>query len=202
MRKLRVGITYWLAALLIVFVTGCGQEVVKVPFVVSTIAANGATNVVINTPISATFSIAMSPASITGSTFTLTEPGGTAVSGAVTYSGLTATFTPAAALAYGTTYTGTITTGATDWVAPPCLPTMYGPLRPLRPPCGDGNGPRERRHKCARQSGAQRDLQRGDEPCNNQCCDVYSHRAGWSRGNWSRHLFRLGGDLYTRCKPC
>jgi hypothetical protein len=47
MRKFRVGITYFLAALLVVFVAGCGQEVVTVPSVVSTIPANGATNVVI-----------------------------------------------------------------------------------------------------------------------------------------------------------
>jgi hypothetical protein len=134
MRKLRVGITYWLAALLVVFVAGCGQEVVTVPSVVSTIAANAATNVVINTPISATFSIAMSPASITGSTFTVTGPGGTAVSGAVTYSGLTATFTPAASLAYGTIYTGTITTGATDPGGTPLIANYVWTFTTITPP--------------------------------------------------------------------
>jgi hypothetical protein len=113
MRKFRFGITYWLAALLVVFVAGCGQETVTVPSVVSTIPANGASSVAVNTPISATFSMAMNPSSITSSTFTVVGPGG-AVAGAVSYSGLTATFVPAAALAYGTTYTGTITTGATD----------------------------------------------------------------------------------------
>ena len=113
MRKYRFGITYWLAALLVVFVAGCGQETVTVPSVVSTIPANGASSVAINTPISATFSMEMNPSSITSSTFTLMGPGG-AVAGAVSYSGLTATFMPSAALAYGTTYTGTITTGATD----------------------------------------------------------------------------------------
>jgi hypothetical protein len=51
MRKYRFGITYWLAALLVVFVTGCGQEVVTVPTVVSTIPANGDVNVAITTPI-------------------------------------------------------------------------------------------------------------------------------------------------------
>jgi len=68
--------------------------------------------VVINTPVTATFSIAMSAASITTGTFTLTAPGGTAVAGTVSYTGMTATFVPAAALLYGTTYTATITTGA------------------------------------------------------------------------------------------
>ncbi len=58
--------------------------------------------------------MAMNPASITTSTFTLTGPGGIAVAGAVAYSGTTATFTPSAVLAYGTTYTATITTGASS----------------------------------------------------------------------------------------
>jgi len=61
MRKIRFGITYSLAALLVVLIAGCGQETVTVPSVVSTIPANGATNVAINTPISATFSMAMNP---------------------------------------------------------------------------------------------------------------------------------------------
>jgi Ice-binding-like/Bacterial Ig-like domain len=114
MRKGPVGITCLLATLLVAFMAGCGQEVATVPAVVSTIPANGATNVAVNTPISATFSIAMNPATLTAATFTVTGPGGAAVAGTVTYSGVTATFTPAAALAYGTIYTGTITTGATD----------------------------------------------------------------------------------------
>jgi len=114
MRKFRFGFTYWLAALSLVFAAGCGQEVVVVPSVVSTVPANGATNVAINTPISATFSMAMNPATINGTTFTVTGPGGTAVAGAVSYSGVTATFTPAAALAYSTAYTATISSGATD----------------------------------------------------------------------------------------
>ena len=114
MRKFRFGITYWLAALSLVFVAGCGQEVVVVPSVVSTIPANGATNVAINTPISATFSMAMNPTTINQGTFTVTGPGGAAVAGAVTYSGLTATFAPTAALAYSTVYTATIGGAAAD----------------------------------------------------------------------------------------
>jgi len=121
MRNYRIGITCFLASLFVVFIAGCGQETVTVPLVVSTIPANGATNVAVNTPISATFSMAMNSATITGSTFTVTGPGGTAVAGAVSYSGLTATFAPAAALAFGTAYTGTITTGATDLGGTPLL---------------------------------------------------------------------------------
>jgi hypothetical protein len=98
---------------LVFFIAGCGQETVTIPGVVSVTPAQGVTGVVINTTVTATFNMAMNPASITTpGTFMVTGPGGTAVAGAVTYNGLTATFTPSAFLAYGTTYTATITTGA------------------------------------------------------------------------------------------
>jgi hypothetical protein len=84
------------------------------PTVVSTIPANGATNVALNSIVSATFSRAMDPTTINGTTFTLTGPGITPVPGAVTYAGTTATFTPTTALAGGTLFTATITTGAAD----------------------------------------------------------------------------------------
>src|SRR4029077_7648090 len=84
------------------------------PTVVSTIPANGATAVAVNTPISATFSEAMDPATITSTTITLTGPGATPMSGTVTYAGSTATFTPAAVLTTSTLYMATITTGAKD----------------------------------------------------------------------------------------
>jgi len=112
MRNYSSGITCLLAALLVSFIAGCGQETVTLPGVVSVTPAQGATGVLINTTVTATFSMAMNPASITTGTFTVTGPGGTAVAGAVAYSGTTATFTPSAVLAYGTTYTATITTGA------------------------------------------------------------------------------------------
>ena len=112
MRKIRIGVTCLLASLLVVFFAGCGQETVSIPGVVSVTPVQGATGVPINTTVTATFSRAMNSATITPSTFTLTGPGGVAVAGAVTYSGVTATFTPAAVLAYNTTYTATITNGA------------------------------------------------------------------------------------------
>jgi len=69
----------------------------------------------VNAVISATFSQAMSASSINASTFMLAAPGGVAVTGTVAYSGLTATFTPrGGVLAYGTTYTATITRGASS----------------------------------------------------------------------------------------
>ncbi|MGA2674740.1 MAG: Ig-like domain-containing protein [Terracidiphilus sp.] len=112
MRNFRIGFMCFLATLLVALAAGCGQETVSIPGVVSVTPAQGATGVVINTTVTATFSVAMNPSTITTSTFTLAGPGGTAVAGAVTYSGTTATFTPAAVLAYGTTYTATITNGA------------------------------------------------------------------------------------------
>ncbi|HEY1160453.1 MAG TPA: Ig-like domain-containing protein [Terracidiphilus sp.] len=123
-----------MASLLVVFIAGCGQETVTIPSVVSTIPANGATDVVINTTISATFSVAMNPSTISATTFTVTGPGGTAVAGAVTYSGVTATFTPSAVLAYGTLYTGTITAGATDLGGTNLLASYSWSFRTVTPP--------------------------------------------------------------------
>ena len=80
------------------------------PLVIST---SPVVAVPVNSNISATFSEAMDPSTITMSTFTLKQ-GATSVSGTPTYAGLTATFDPASALAVNTTYTATITTGAKD----------------------------------------------------------------------------------------
>ena len=97
------------------FTTGALPDTTR-PTVTSTFPGNAATGVVTNTRITATFSEAMSPATIIGTTFTLTGPGATAVAGAVTYAvgARTATFTPTANLADNTSYTATITTGARD----------------------------------------------------------------------------------------
>ncbi len=134
MSKYKLGIKHWLVILLLVFVAGCGQETVNVPTVVSTIPANGATNVVVNTPISATFSMAMNPASITTATFTVTGPGATAVAGTVAYSGATATFTPAAVLTYATVYTATITNGATASTGAPLVANYVWTFTTVTPP--------------------------------------------------------------------
>jgi hypothetical protein len=84
------------------------------PTVIATINANGATNVPVNTRMGATFSEAMDPHTITTATFSFRQ-GTTPVPGTVTYSGVTAVFTPTNPLSYNTTYTGTITSGgATD----------------------------------------------------------------------------------------
>ena len=83
------------------------------PTVISTVPANGATGVPVGNKISATFSTAMDPSTITGTTFTLRQ-GVTPVAGAVTYAGTTATFAPAVSLPILTGYTASITTGAKD----------------------------------------------------------------------------------------
>jgi methionine-rich copper-binding protein CopC len=87
------------------------------PTVVSTVPADGATGVATGAVISATFSEAMDPTTINTTTFTLRlTSGGGNLAGTVSYNGSTntATFTPAAPLAGGTSYTATITTGVRD----------------------------------------------------------------------------------------
>jgi len=105
-----------IAMLLVVFVAGCKKYVdpgVR-PVVTSTNPINNATNVAINSKISATFNVAMDPTTITTAKFTLMQ-GTTPVSGAVEYiGGTTATFTPTANLAANTLFTAKISTGATD----------------------------------------------------------------------------------------
>lgn len=86
------------------------------PTVIFTDPANAATGVPINQKIAATFSEAMDPATITTATFQVTSPGGTSITGTVVYVplGATATFTPTNTLSPLTTYTATITTGASS----------------------------------------------------------------------------------------
>ena len=90
------------------------------PTVTFTDPANRDTDVPVNKRISATFSEAMDPATITTTTFTLKQ-GTTAVPGRVTYTGVTAVFTPINPatnaeinLTANSPYTATVTTGARD----------------------------------------------------------------------------------------
>jgi len=94
------------------FTTGAAPDIIK-PTVSSRFPVNAATNVPIDSKLSATFSEAMDPATINATTLTL-KHGATAVSGTVAYTGITAVFTPTGALAGNTLYTATISTGATD----------------------------------------------------------------------------------------
>jgi len=130
MRKSKISEIWILAFLLVVALAGCGDpdknsrasnpgDPLTPPTVTFVTPPNGNVGVCPNANpvvITAVFSKAMNPATINTSTFTLSGPGGTSVAGAVTYvvSTNTATFTPSAALSASTTFTATITTGATD----------------------------------------------------------------------------------------
>jgi len=83
------------------------------PTVSSTIPLDLATGVALNTAVTAVFSEAMNPATLTIATFTLKQ-GSTPVSAAVNYVGTTTTFTPAGNLTANTVYTATITAGVKD----------------------------------------------------------------------------------------
>jgi hypothetical protein len=95
-----------------IFVTGTVPDTTP-PQVSSTIPAPGATGVALNAPVAAIFSEAMDPLTISTANFTLLR-GTTPVAGAVTYVGVTATFTPTAVLEPVTTYTATMTTAVRD----------------------------------------------------------------------------------------
>ena len=119
----RLGTIVWGCAVLAVVLSGCKPAIT----VLSTIPASGATNVPFGTQVSATFSAAVDPASITDATFTL-KKGGTAIPGTVSYDAATntATLVPTAALAPLTVYTATINAEAEKQAAK-CL-ECYGPF--------------------------------------------------------------------------
>jgi hypothetical protein len=94
------------------------------PLTVTAVTPTTTTGVALNSAVTATFSEAMDPTSITAATFTLKQEA-TAVTGTVSYFGVTATFTPTSNFVPSTTYTATITTGAKD-VAGNALTTGYG----------------------------------------------------------------------------
>jgi methionine-rich copper-binding protein CopC len=97
------------------FTTGVTSDTTA-PTIVSTNPNNAATDVPINKKITATFSEAMDPLTISTANYAVTGPGASPVSGTVTFAavGATATFTPAANLAVNTVFTATITTAVRD----------------------------------------------------------------------------------------
>ncbi|MGZ8509008.1 MAG: ice-binding family protein [Chitinophagaceae bacterium] len=109
----------WFIVVLFFFMAGCKkvteeQGLVGVcPIVISTDPANLAADIATTKTINAVFNEAMDPQTISTTTFTLTN-GTTAVAGVVTYTGTTASFSPAADLLPNTTYTGTIHKGVMD----------------------------------------------------------------------------------------
>ncbi len=96
------------------FTTAAAPDTTK-PQISSTNPADIATSVPIDHTVNATFSKAMNPLTITTANFTLMD-GVNSVAGTVAYDvpSNIATFTPLSPLAFSTTYTALITTGATD----------------------------------------------------------------------------------------
>lgn len=94
------------------FTTGTALDITP-PTVISTDPADLATNVLLNKIVTAKFSESMDPATISSATFTLMQ-GATTIPGAVSYSGITASYNPTLDLSSGTTYTATIKIGAED----------------------------------------------------------------------------------------
>ena len=94
------------------FTTGTSTVTVA-PTVNSTDPPNSASDVALNQKISATFSSAMDPVTISTSTFILKQ-GVTLIPGTISYAGKTAIYTTANNLSANTTYTVTITTGSKD----------------------------------------------------------------------------------------
>jgi hypothetical protein len=99
------------------FTTGTTADTTA-PTVSSTAPATAAIGIALNANVTATFSEAMDPSTITTTTYTLKQ-GTTIVPGAVTYVGTSATFNPTSNLAASTIYTATVTTGVKDLAGNP-----------------------------------------------------------------------------------
>src|SRR6202161_416439 len=112
-------IKWFMLVYLLVFAAGCKKVTEEkgligvCPMVISTSPADTATGISLNKTVNATFNEVMDSSTINTSTFTLKQ-GTTVIRGVVTYTGMTATFSPSDSLVPNTTYTGTITTGAKD----------------------------------------------------------------------------------------
>ena len=117
MYRLTKCLSAWPLAVLVVAMAGCDSSTnptdTLAPTVSSTNPLNGATGVAV---ITVSFSEPMNASTITTATFAVNGPGGAPVAGTVTYNASTdiASFTPTSALASGTAYTATVTTGAKD----------------------------------------------------------------------------------------
>ena len=90
-----------------------GQADTIAPTVTGRTPASGATGQAVASKVTATFSEALAAGSVSGATFTLKNAAGTTISSSVAYDTATriATLTPTASLAFGTTYTATLSGG-------------------------------------------------------------------------------------------
>ncbi|MCW1148558.1 Ig-like domain-containing protein [Flavobacterium lacisediminis] len=106
-----------IAIVLATLISGCAeddfQETAGVcPLVIDTNPDNAATNVPLNQVITVTFNEEMNPSTINSSSFIVT--GASTIAGTLTYSSVTATFTPSVNLTPNTTYVVRITTAVKD----------------------------------------------------------------------------------------
>jgi hypothetical protein len=94
------------------FTTGNTLDTLR-PVVIATDPVNGASAVMINKVISASFSKSMDPATINATTYLLKQAGST-VNGSISYSGTTAYYKPSANLLPNTVYDVTVTSDVAD----------------------------------------------------------------------------------------
>jgi len=106
------GRNYWVDVL---FDTTAAPDT-KAPTVASTSPASGSTTADARGAVTANFSEAMDPATISSATFALRDSTNTVVPSTVAYNAASrsATLTPNATLAYGASYTATVSTGVKD----------------------------------------------------------------------------------------
>lgn len=116
-KKLNLIPAFAIAFAMTLMTTGCAEddaeEIVGVcPIVVSTIPIDEAVDVPLDQVISAIFNEELNAETINSETYSVS--GASELAGTLSYSGITAFFTPSADLLPFTTYTGTVTTGVKD----------------------------------------------------------------------------------------
>lgn len=116
-KKLNLIPAFAIAFAMTLMTTGCAEddaeEIVGVcPIVVSTIPVDEAVDVPLDQVISAIFNEELNAETINSETYSVS--GASELAGTLSYSGITAFFTPSADLLPFTTYTGTVTTGVKD----------------------------------------------------------------------------------------
>ncbi|WP_295679109.1 Ig-like domain-containing protein, partial [uncultured Nevskia sp.] len=95
------------------FTTGVIDDTTS-PTVVLTDPFAGEVGTPVNAQITVTFSEVINAATLTASSFTVTDPSNAVVAGTIAYSGNSATFTPSAPLAASTLFTVTVSNAVTD----------------------------------------------------------------------------------------
>lgn len=131
---------YWVD---VVFTTSTGPDTTP-PTVTTTSPTANATGVNPANSVTATFSEAVDPASITASTFELRDNGGSLVTAAISYATNVATLTPSTALTAATTYTVTVkggASGAKDLAGNPLATDMVWSFTTGVDPCASGGNP-------------------------------------------------------------